>query len=85
MVSGGVETSLFSTPVSSAASLWLQVQRSGTAWTVSSSSDGVNYTGASSFTQNLTVSAIGVYAWNYNGTPSNAVQFNALVDYFHAM
>jgi uncharacterized repeat protein (TIGR01451 family) len=59
------------------------VQRSGATWTISTSTNGVNYTAAASFAQNLTVSAIGLYAWNYNATASKAAQFTGLVDYFH--
>lgn len=85
-VSGGAETNYFSTPLSNSSAsspLWLEVKRSGDTWVLSSSSDGVNYTAGGSFTQNIDVTAIGPYTWNYNIDASAAPAFSSLVDYFY--
>lgn len=82
--SGGAETDYFSTPLSSVSSpLWLEVKRTGDTWVLSSSSDGVNYLAGGSFTQNINVTAIGPYAWNYNIDVSAAPAFSSLVDSFY--
>jgi FG-GAP-like repeat/Beta xylosidase C-terminal Concanavalin A-like domain len=83
-VSGGIQTSFTRVPLSSATvPLWLRVQRSANTWTLSYSEDGVNYTQAGTFTDILTVSAIGPYAWNYNKTATRAPALTAAVDYFY--
>jgi regulation of enolase protein 1 (concanavalin A-like superfamily) len=63
-------------------SVWVRVTRSGNTWTLSSSTDGVSYTAAGSFSQSITVSGVGLYAWNYNGNPSSAPALTASVDSF---
>ena len=84
VVSAGNQYSFGGLSVSGGGSpLWLQVQRSGASWTVTYSTDGVNYAPGITFSQNLTVSAIGPYAWNYNTTPANSPALNAAVDYFY--
>ena len=86
LVSGGTQTHLASANAPAfSGSLWLQVQRSGNAWTFSSSTDGTNYTTAGSFTQTFTLAQIGPYAWNYNGNPSASPALTASVDYFHTL
>jgi hypothetical protein len=83
-ISGGIQTSFIQVPLSSVTPpLWLQVQRSANTWTLSYSKDGVNYTQAGTFSDALTVSSIGPYAWNYNKKPSLAPALTAAVDYFY--
>ncbi len=83
-VSGGSETNYFSTPLPSASSsIWLEVKRSGDMWVLSSSPDGVNYTVGGSFNQSINVSAIGPYAFNYNGYAPDAPAISSAVDFFH--
>ena len=84
LVSGGNQTSLGSLAVLGInSSLWLQVLRSGNSWTVSYSTDGVNYQPGITFTQSLNVSAIGPYAWKYNNTAASSPALTAAVDYFY--
>lgn len=59
---------------------FLRVQRAGDTWTLSWSSDGVNFNVAGSFTQPLTLTQIGPFAGNAGGGTSPA--FTARVDYF---
>lgn len=83
-VFGGTETNYFSTPLSAGnSSLWLEVKRNGDRWTLNASNDGANYTTAGSFNQNIDVTAIGPFAWNYNSNGSAAPAITSLVDYFH--
>jgi len=83
-VGGGKQTSFVRAPLSSVVPpWWLRVQRSANTWTLSYSKDGMNYIHAGSFTDVLTVSAIGPYAWNYNKTASQAPALTATVDYFY--
>ncbi|MFC1889604.1 DUF1349 domain-containing protein, partial [Thermodesulfobacteriota bacterium] len=57
--------------------MYLRVRREGNLWTVLYSYDGVSWTLANTFTQAMTVTAVGVYTGNPSGTPQTA-----LVDYF---
>ena len=61
------------------ANYYLRVGRVGNAWTFKYSYDGAVWVTAASFTQNLTVGGIGMYAANESGGTSPA--FTALVDY----
>lgn len=84
-VGGGSETNYFSVPFAgSGPSLWLEVKRVGNNWTLNTSADGVNYTLAGSFDQAIRVSAIGPYAWNYNGDVAASPAMTSQVDFFHA-
>ncbi|MCU1294197.1 MAG: hypothetical protein JWP08_3047, partial [Bryobacterales bacterium] len=84
LVSAGKQQTLFQvTPGNTNPSLWLQVQRSGNQWTISYSNNGTSYTTLGSFSQSLSVTAIGPYAWNYNSNPSQAPALTAAVDYFY--
>jgi len=83
-VSGGTETGYIINTISiTGLSMWLQVSRSGNTFTVSTSSDGVNYTSAGNFSLSLSVSSIGPFAWNYNATPADAPALACSVDWFH--
>ena len=63
-------------------SFWMRVNRSGTAWTQSWSTDGVTYNSAV-MTQSLTVSAIGPAAGNDHDSNNDPTpSFTAAVDYF---
>jgi hypothetical protein len=63
-------------------SRWLRVRRVGSTWTESWSTDGLNYTVATTFTYALTVTKIGPAVTNsaINGNPAPA--FTSYVDYF---
>ncbi len=57
--------------------MYLRVGRSGHGWTVRYSLDGSSWTTAATFTQSMTVNAVGVFAGNAADTPHTAT-----VDYF---
>ena len=82
---GGTPTLEYNNPIAIAAgttSFWMRVQRTGSAWTQSWSTDGVNYT-SQAVNQTLVVSAIGPAAGNDNDASSDpAPNFNGAVDYF---
>jgi len=59
--------------------LYLRVQRQGSTWTGTWSTDGVNFTVGTQFTLNMTAAQIGPFAAN-NG--SSAPAFTASIDYF---
>jgi hypothetical protein len=67
----------YAADIGSAASYWLRLARSGNNWTCSVSTDGTNYSTVTSFSQALTLSQLGVWAGNWQGT-----DFTAQVDYF---
>ena len=84
LVSSGSQQGFLQSQLSNGGSpLWLQVQRRGDNWTISYSNDGTSYASAGTFTEPLTVTAIGPYAWNYNNDPTQAPAFNSAVDYFY--
>src|SRR5579859_7197608 len=63
---------------------YLRLNRTGNTYTGYYSADGVNWTQAGSFTDSsLTVTGLAPYGWNYNATPSKAVEVNASFDWFH--
>jgi uncharacterized repeat protein (TIGR01451 family) len=77
------ETGILSSPILGAtSSLWLQVQRGGSTWTIAWSTDGSTYNTLGSFVQALTVADLGLFVGNYNPTTSSAPAFTASVDYF---
>ncbi len=83
-VSGGAQTTLASTFFSAgAASLWMQVERTGTSWVVSYSTNGTSFNQVGSFSRTLNISALGLYADNYGSPASQAPAFTVAVDYFH--
>jgi regulation of enolase protein 1 (concanavalin A-like superfamily) len=84
VVAAGQQTMHINTGVSNPGpSFWLQVQRSGNTWTLSTSTNGTDYKSAGSFTLAMTVAQIGPYAWNYSSNPATAPALTASVDYFH--
>src|SRR5579859_5129812 len=63
---------------------YLRLNRTGNTYTGYYSADGVNWTQAGSITDSsLTVTGLAPYGWNYNATPSKAVEVNASFDWFH--
>lgn len=83
-VAAGNQTVHINTGVSNPGpSFWLQVQRSGNTWTLSTSTDGTHYTSAGSFTLAITVAQIGPYAWNYSVNPASAPALTSSIDYFY--
>jgi hypothetical protein len=84
-ISGGNETTFVSTPFTLAQGpLVLRLSRTGNVWTPSWSTDGTNFTSASSFTFDLNAAKVGPYAGTRNATASNSPGFTATVDYFFA-
>jgi uncharacterized repeat protein (TIGR01451 family) len=81
VLSGNTAALQSATVTGATSSLWLRVQRQGTTWTVSWSTNGTTYQALGAFTQSLTVTGIGPYAGNYNAVSPPA--FTATVDYFH--
>lgn len=79
-LSGGSGTSLVDVAAPSGTSLWLRVSRSGGAWTVSTSTNGVDFTPRVSFSSSLSVSSVGPFVGNYSS--KSAPAFTGLVDYF---
>ncbi|HEY2016498.1 MAG TPA: N,N-dimethylformamidase beta subunit family domain-containing protein, partial [Bryobacteraceae bacterium] len=64
------------------ASLWMRVARTGSTWTLTWSRDGASYQSGASFTQALTVSAIGPMVGNYGSSGRLTPDFTASIDYF---
>jgi len=60
--------------------IWLKVNRTGNVWTFSWSNNGSTFTSASTYSQSLVVSGIGLFAANCCAT--SAPLFTALIDYF---
>ena len=80
----GTQSGLTSVPISTAgvSSLWMRVQKAGSVWTQSWSTNGTSFSNMASFTQVLTVAAVGVYGANYGSPSSAAPAYTAVVDYF---
>jgi hypothetical protein len=74
---GGAATIRTLQTVALTAPMYLRVGRNGDLWTVQYSLDGATWTTATSFTQAMTVGAVGVFAGNGADTAHTAV-----VDYF---
>lgn len=85
IVSGGSQTvtNNISLGASISTPFYLLLQRSGTTYTLSYSSDGVNFTASTPYTSALTESLVGVYAWNFNSTVSLSPGYTAQVKYFN--
>jgi lysophospholipase L1-like esterase len=77
--SGGTPTVRKDTIIATGAPLYLRVQRAGTGWTGSFSTNGTTWRAAVTFTAPLTLSAIGPFAGTAGSAPP---AFNALIDYF---
>jgi Beta xylosidase C-terminal Concanavalin A-like domain len=83
VTSNGTPSNKINNHISSGgAPFWLRVTRTGSSWTESWSTDGTNYTVATTFTQTMVVSGIGPAAANATNNTSPAPSFTAAVDYF---
>ena len=83
--SGGNPSVKLDTPIvttSFGPPFWLRVRRSGNTWTQSYSTDGVTYTTGATFSQVLSVTAVGPFAGNATGSAGDIPAFTASVDYF---
>lgn len=79
-VVGNTPTTRVNTPVPvGSGALWLRMNRTGDQWTGSASTDGLNWQQITSFTHDMTVSAVGLYGGNA-GAPIPA--FDVYADYF---
>jgi regulation of enolase protein 1 (concanavalin A-like superfamily) len=70
---------------SSAAPLWMRIQRQGDQWRQFWSDDGVNWTNSVTFTHELTVTKVGVFASNADidgPTGQLAPAYTGYIDYF---
>lgn len=84
-IGGGNATAFLSTQITlPKAPVVLRLARNGNVWTGSWSTDGVNFTTATSFTFDLNVARVGPYAGTYASTAFNSPAFTAIVDYFFA-
>ncbi len=80
---GGTSQDVYDQPVSpSGSSFWIRLNRTGSTWTQSWSSDGSAFTPVTALNQALTVSAIGPAAGNRHVGTTPAPSFTAAVDYF---
>jgi regulation of enolase protein 1 (concanavalin A-like superfamily) len=71
-----------SSVVASGSPVHLRVKRAGATWTLRHSSDGTFWSAPVSFTQSMTVTALGPFVGN-NGTPPPA--FTGRIDYFRVL
>jgi regulation of enolase protein 1 (concanavalin A-like superfamily) len=80
----GTPTSRYNIAISGGAPIWMRVKRAGNTWTQSYSTDGTNFTAATSFSFTLAVAKIGPFAGNAGNSQLHtlAPSFTALVDYF---
>ena len=62
---------------------YLRLTRAGSAYTAYWSKDGVTWNQMGTFTDNMAVTGLAPYAWNYNATPSKAQALTATFDWFH--
>ena len=76
----GVSTVKLNTAVAASSPVWLKLNRTGSVWTLSWSSNGATYSVAASFTQALTANRIGLFAANCCGATAPA--FTSKIDYF---
>lgn len=77
----GAMSTRISKVIVAGAPLYLRVVRSGSQWTQSYSYNGSTWLTAGSFSQPLSVSAVGPFVGNF-GTGNNAPAFTAAIDYF---
>ena len=84
-ITGGVQTAqLQIAPFSSyPVPTYLRLTRAGTSYTAYWSKDGATWNLAGTFTDNLVVTGLAPYAWNYSLTPSQAPALTATFDWFH--
>jgi hypothetical protein len=84
-VTGGVQSSkLQISPFSSyPVPTYLRLTRVGTSYTAYWSNNGSTWNSMGTFTDNLVVTGLAPYAWNYNTTPSQAPALTASFDWFH--
>ena len=81
-IAGVMSTKVQQAVAGAAAPIWLRVARSGNQWTESYSLDGTNWTTAGTFSQSLTVTAVGPLVGNFSLNGTSAPAFTSLVDYF---
>ena len=84
-ITGGLSASKFQLkPFSGfAVPTYLRMTRVGTTFTAYWSADGVTWNQVGAFTDNLVVTGLAPYAWNYSPTPSQAPALTATFDWFH--
>ena len=82
IVSGTPGVKLGNPIPSSGPPVWLRVQRSGTSWTFSWSTDGTTFNTAGTFSQAIIVNRVGIFGGNTASNPSASPAFVASVDYF---
>jgi regulation of enolase protein 1 (concanavalin A-like superfamily) len=70
---------VFTTPVTLTPPSYMRLNRAGDLWNVQYSTDGTNWTFATSVTRTLNVTQIGPYIGN---TGSNPPQYTGVIDYF---
>lgn len=75
---GGVPTEKLNSNITIAPPMYLRVKRLIDVWSLSYSSDGVNWTSGASFTYAMTVNSQGVYAGNSNQNPAHTAKIDYL-------
>jgi uncharacterized repeat protein (TIGR02543 family) len=78
----GVTTTRIYQSIPAAASMRLRVSRAGDVWTVARASASGPFVTAGSFTQPLSVTAVGPYVGNSSANGTSAPAYTAQVDYF---
>jgi Chitobiase/beta-hexosaminidase C-terminal domain len=84
-VTGGISASKFQIKPFSAYAVptYLRMTRVGTTFTAYWSADGVTWNEVGAFSDNLVVTGLAPYAWNYSLIPSQAPALTATFDWFH--
>ncbi|WP_447971919.1 Ig-like domain-containing protein [Nitrospira sp. M1] len=82
IMNGGSPSVKANATVTLAASIYLRVNRSGSLWTLDYSDDGHSWTTATSFTRNIVVNEVGLFAGNHASNPTQSPAFTASIDYF---
>ncbi|MGH9262811.1 MAG: DUF1349 domain-containing protein, partial [Acidimicrobiales bacterium] len=77
-ISGGEADALANVAAPSTGPYWLRLAREGDAWTFESSGNGVTWTTVETFTHDMTVNQVGVFAANHTPSPQHTATF----DYF---
>ncbi len=77
-INGGEADALTNVAAPSTGPYWLRLARVGDEWTFESSSNGVSWTTVETFTRDMTVNQVGVFAGNFTPAPQHTATF----DYF---
>jgi hypothetical protein len=84
-VAGGVATSVLDDPdfTQYQNPVYLRLTKTGTAYVAFYSTDGANWTQATSFTDSSVPTSMGLFAGNYNNNPADTIPVMMSVNWFH--